>query len=249
MESRESNIVYGRHAVLEALASGHSIEQLYVAKDSPVARIVVAKARETGAPYSEAGKAQLDRLAEGRPHQGVVAVLSARDYADVEDVWRRSERQTEDPFLLVIPQIFDPGNLGALIRTAEAAGVHGVVVGKRRSCGLTSTVAKAAAGALERLPVARVSNAGYFVAECKRRNIWVIGADAGTGTEFTRARLDGPAALLLGSEAGLGPGLLNKCDLVVRIPMKGHVESLNVSVAGALLMFEIARQRRERKQS
>ncbi|HEY3999877.1 MAG TPA: 23S rRNA (guanosine(2251)-2'-O)-methyltransferase RlmB [Candidatus Xenobia bacterium] len=237
----EGQLIYGRHAVLEALQQGRELEHVYLAPEAPPKLKVAAK--EAGVPWSEAGKQELDRRAGGRPHQGVVAVVSAFHYAEVEDIWKRVDA-SPPALVLVVPQIFDPGNLGALLRSAEAAGVHGVVLGKRRTCGLTGVVGKAAAGALEHLPVARVVNAQYFLDEVKERGLWVVGADSTGDTEYTKAKFSEPTALVLGSETGLGPVLLKKCDVVVRIPMYGKVESLNVSVAGALLMFEARRQRR-----
>lgn len=205
---------------------------------------MVSRAREQGIPFQFVDKVALDRLAEKANHQGVLAYVAARDYAEVEDILALAKEKSEEPFILVLDEIEDPHNLGALIRTADAAGVHGVIIPKRRSVSLTSTVAKTSAGAVEHVLVARVGNLVQTLEALKKAGCWVSGAEVG-GTEVYSADLTGSRVIVIGSEGkGLSRLLKETCDEIVSLPMKGQVNSLNASVAGSILLYEVVRQRR-----
>lgn len=244
-EAAETEIVWGRHAVLEALKGERHVNKVWLLRgleDARLAGSVRRLAREKGAVLQEVERGKLNDLAPST-HQGVVASLAPVAYADFEDIVERAKGQ-KHPLVLVLDGIEDPHNLGALIRTAGAAGAHGVVIPRRRAVGLTGTVAKAAAGALEHVPVARVSNLAQAIESLKGAGFWVVGADQDAPKLAYEADLKVPLAIVVGAE---GPGVsrltAEKCDLMVRFPMEGAVPSLNASVAGALLLFEAVRQR------
>jgi 23S rRNA (guanosine2251-2'-O)-methyltransferase len=202
---------------------------------------IIRLAREMGVPVQGVDRVRLDNLAGGLRHQGIVAYTAAREYADIEDIL---DGAGDAPFLLLLDEINDPHNLGAILRTAEAAGVNGVVIPKRRSVSLTPAVARVSAGAVEYVPVARVSNLVQTIGLLKERGLWVVGADAGAADLHWKARLDGPLALVVGGEdKGLGRLVREKCDLLVRLPMLGRIGSLNASVAAAVMLYEVVRQR------
>lgn len=238
--------IEGRHPVLEALQAGRPLRRILLAAGlhgGPV-RSIVALARERGIAVREVERDQLDRLAAGRNHQGVIAFGAAKETVDLDDVLAVAAASGEPPFLLLLDGIEDPHNLGSLIRSADGAGVHGVVIPERRAAPLTATVAKASAGALEHVPVAQVVNLTRAAEQLKERGCWVIGADAAADELLWDADLTGPIALVIGSEGkGIGHNLRKHCDRLVRLPMQGKVGSLNAGVAGALLMYEVARQR------
>ncbi|MBM7853807.1 23S rRNA (guanosine2251-2'-O)-methyltransferase [Desulfohalotomaculum tongense] len=238
------DIIIGRNAVREALRAGRSINKIMLAsenKSGPVKEIIDL-ARENKVPVQNVDRKQLDKLAGGR-HQGVVAVAAAKDYADLDDMLEAAEKQGP-PFLILLDEINDPHNLGAIIRTADAAGVHGVIIPRRRSVQLTAAVAKASAGAVEHVPVARVTNLSQTIKKLQRRGIWVVGADMDGQQLHWDAPLDGPVALVIGGEGkGLGRLVKENCDMVVKLPMRGRINSLNASVAAALLAYEVVRQR------
>ena len=238
--------IEGRNAVAEAIRSGVSIDKLYIAKgetDRTLARLA-ADAKRTGAVVVEADRRKLDAMSLTHSHQGVIAVAAAQPYATVEDILRAAEERGEKPLLVVCDEISDPHNLGAIIRTAECAGAHGVIVPKRRSAGLTAVVAKTSAGAVSYLPVARVPNIAALLADLKKRGIWIFGAAAEGSVSLYNADLAGPAAIVIGSE-GDGMTRLGResCDFLVSIPMKGRISSLNASAAAAVLLYEALRQR------
>lgn len=242
---KPENLVAGRNPVREALRSGRPVDKIILARGATGSGISDIKllAREKGIPVQQVKRAVLDRLLPGTVHQGVVALAAVKEYVSLDDILERA--QNEDPFIILLNEVTDPRNLGAIIRTAEAAGAHGVVIPGRRSASLTSAVAKASAGAVEYLPVARVTSLAQAIRSLKKKNIWVVGADSSAGEVLWDVRLEGPVALVIGGEdKGLGPLVKKTCDLLVRIPLKGQINSLNASAATAVLAFEVLRRRR-----
>lgn len=236
----------GRNPVLEALRAGRAINKLLVAKGSQEGSIrqILALAKEAGIVVQEQDRSRLDALAEGRAHQGVIAMVAAHRYYEVEDLLARAKEKGEDPLVLILDGIEDPQNLGSLLRTADAVGAHGVIIPERRAVGLTETVAKVSAGAVEYVPVARVTNTARTIEELKEQGFWVVGTHQDGKELYHQARLTGPLAVVIGSEGkGIGRLVAEKCDFMVRLPMLGHVTSLNAAVAGAILLYEIRRQR------
>lgn len=204
---------------------------------------IAAKAKEMGVAIKEVDAKKLDYLCSGAPHQGVVAMAAAHEYASVEDILALAEQRGEPPFVIVADELEDPHNLGAIIRTAECAGAHGIIVPRRRAAGLTYTVGKASAGAIEYLPVARVTNIASTLEDLKKRGLWVYGTDL-CGTAWCEADLTGAVALVIGNEgAGISRLVKEKCDVMLTLPMQGQISSLNASVAAGVVMYEIARQR------
>ena len=240
-------LIEGRNAVTEALRAGTAIDKLYVAKgdtDRTLARIA-AEARRAGVVVVEADKRKLDAMSATHSHQGVIAAAAAAAYASLEDILQSAADRGESPLLVVCDEISDPHNLGAIIRTAECAGAHGVIIPKRRSAGLTAVVAKTSAGAVSYLPVARVPNLPAVLKDLKKRGIWIFGAAAGGSTPLYEADLRLPAAIVIGSEGdGMGRLVQESCDFLVSIPMGGRISSLNASAAAAVLLYEAVRQRR-----
>lgn len=239
------NQLEGRNAVLEVLKSGRDIEKIIVQKGNVEGTIrrIVGIAKEKGVVVQEVVKQKLDEMSQTKNHQGVIAIVSEHEYADIEDIINSAESKGEKPFIIILDNITDPHNLGAIIRTAECAGAHGVIIPKRRSVGLTAVVGKTSAGAIEYMPVARVTNIARTIDDIKSRGIWVACADMG-GDDYFDASLDGALALVIGSEGeGVSRLVKEKCDFTVSIPMYGKISSLNASVATALLMYEAVRQR------
>ena len=240
----DEQIIYGHNAVTEALLSGKTIDTVYIQKGAKGLGKIISLAKDSGAVVKDANDEKLSQLSEGGKHGGVAAVLAAAEYATVDDLLKVAEEKGEPPFLIIADEIQDPHNLGALIRTAEAAGAHGVIIPKRRSAGLTSTVYKTSAGAVNWLKVARVSNLVETINDLKKKNIWVYGAEA-DGQPFHKADLSGAVALVIGSEGfGLGRLVRESCDMILSIDMYGKVNSLNASVSGGILMYEVVRHRR-----
>ncbi len=243
--ARGEDIIAGRNAVSEALKSGRAIDSLYVQRGEKSGALLslVARAKDAGIPVKEADPRKLEHLCGGAVHQGVVAVAAVREFADLEDIFQLARQRGEPPFLIICDELEDPHNLGAVIRTAECAGAHGVVIPKRRSVGLTYAVGKSSAGAVEYLPVARVQNLAALLEELKARGVWVYAADM-DGSPWCETDFTGPVALVIGSEGhGVGRLIKEKSDFVVSIPMKGHINSLNASVAAGILCYEVCRQR------
>ena len=235
----------GRNAVLEAFRSGKTIDKLYVldgCQDGPIKSIVrEAKKGDTIINYVE--KERLDRLANTGHHQGVVAVAAAYEYAEVDDILQAADKKGEDPFIFILDEIEDPHNLGAIIRTANLCGAHGVIIPKRRAVGLTATVAKTSAGAINYTPVAKVTNISQTIEELKKKGLWFVCADMGGETMY-KLNLKGPIGLVIGNEgSGVSRLVKEKCDYIASIPMKGDIDSLNASVAAGVLAYEIVRQR------
>ncbi|MFR8066019.1 MAG: 23S rRNA (guanosine(2251)-2'-O)-methyltransferase RlmB [Acutalibacter sp.] len=242
---RGADLIAGRNAIAEALRAGRAIDSLYVQRGERggALQALVKKAKEAGAAIKEADPKKLDYLCGGANHQGVVAVAAVKEYATVEDLFRRAQEKDEPPFFVVCDELEDPHNLGAILRTAECAGAHGVIVPKRRSVGLTYAVGKASAGAVEYLPVARVGNLPSLLEELKARGLWIYAADM-DGSPWCQTDFTGPTALVIGSEGrGVGRLVKEKADFVVSLPLKGNINSLNASVAAGILCYEVARQR------
>lgn len=245
-QSASEALIEGRNAVTEALRAGTAIDKLYVARgetDHTLGRII-SRARQAGIVVVEADRRKLDAMSETHSHQGIIAVAAAQAYASVEDILQRAAGRGEPPLLVVCDEISDPHNLGAIIRTAECAGAHGVVIPKRRSAGLTAVVSKTSAGAVSYLPVARVPNLPSLLKDLKQRGIWVFGTAAEGTTSLYEADLRSPAAIVIGSEGdGMGRLVREQCDFLVSIPMKGQLNSLNASAAAAVVLYEAVRQR------
>lgn len=245
-ESRgDENLIAGRNAVSEALRAGRAIDSLYVQRGERNGALLalIAKAKEAGAAIKEADGKKLDHMCPGENHQGVVAVAAIKGYAGIEELFALAEERGEPPFFVICDGLEDPHNLGAVIRCAECAGAHGVIIPKRRSVGLTYAVGKASAGAIEHLPIARVQNLPVLIEQLQARGVWVYCADM-DGTPWVQADLTGPCALVVGSEGrGVGRLVKEKADFVLSLPVKGRVNSLNASVAAGVLCCEVARQR------
>lgn len=239
------NHIEGRNAILEAFRSGKTIDKLYVldgCQDGPV-RSITREARRHDTIIHYVTKERLDQISETGKHQGVIAVSAAYDYAEVEDILALAEEKGEPPFILILDGIEDPHNLGAIIRTANQAGAHGVIIPKRRAVGLTPTVARTSAGAINYVPVAKVTNLSNTMKELKERGMWFVCADM-DGTLMYDMDLTGPIGLVIGNEGdGVSPLVKKNCDMIASIPMKGDIDSLNASVAAGILSYEIVRQR------
>ena len=245
MKTVENLVIEGRNAVIEAFRSGKTIDKVYVldgCQDGPI-RTVIREAKKHDTIINFVTKERLDQLSETKKHQGVVAHAAAYEYATVEDMLELARKKGVDPFLILLDNIEDPHNLGAIIRTANLAGAHGVIIPKRRAVGLTATVAKTSAGALNYTPVAKVTNLAKTMEEKKEQGLWFVCADMG-GEVMYRMNLKGPIGLVVGNEGeGVGRLVKEKCDYIASIPMKGDIDSLNASVAAGVLAYEIVRQR------
>lgn len=239
----ENTTIAGRNAVLEALRAGRAIDCLYVARGTTGAGALIAKAKAAGAVIKDVDGKKLDFLCNGACHQGVAAVAAAKEYASLEDLFLLAKEREESPFFIVADELEDPHNLGAILRIAECAGAHGVIIPKRHSAGLTMAVGKASAGAVEYVPVVRVSNLASTLELLKKRGIWLYAADM-DGEAWCTVDYSGPAAVVIGSEGfGVSRLVKEKCDFVISLPMRGKINSLNASVACGILCYEIARQR------
>ena len=240
-----NDIISGRNPVTEALRSGRAIDCLYIARGelSGSVKVITALAKEKGITIKEVDRKKLDYMTGGAVHQGVAVSAAVKDYSSIDDIFDLAGERGEKPFIIVLDEIEDPHNLGAIIRTAECAGAHGIIIPKRRAAGLGGIVAKASAGAYEYVPVARVTNLAAAIDELKERGCWVYGADM-DGQTYCEGDLTGAAALVIGSEGkGLGRLIREKCDAVLSLPMLGRINSLNASVAAGILMYEFTRQR------
>ena len=245
-DAEADGVIEGRNAVIEALRAGTAIDKIYLAKgdtDSTLGHIANT-ARANGVVVVNADRRKLDEMSRTHAHQGVIAVAAVREYASIEDIFQRAEEQGEAPLIVLCDELSDPHNLGAVIRTAECAGAHGVVIPKRRSAGLTAIVAKTSAGAVSHIPVARVPNLTPGRREQQKRGVWILGAEMNGTTSLYEADLKGPAAIVIGSEgSGMSRLVAETCDFTVSIPMKGKINSLNASAAAAILLYEAVRQR------
>lgn len=245
-EAQSDGLIEGRNAVIEALRAGTAIDKIYIARGETDATLghIASTARNKGIVVTEADRRKLDGMSRTKSHQGVIAVAAVREYASVDDILSAARDRGEPPLIVVCDELSDPHNLGAVIRTAECAGAHGVIIPKRRSAGLTAIVAKTSAGAVSYLPVARVPNLTAVLKQLKGEGLWVFGADAAGGTRLYDADLKGPAAIVIGSEgSGMGRLVAERCDFLVSIPMRGKLSSLNASAAAAILLYEAVRQR------
>ena len=245
-EEKSGSIICGRNPVLEAVRSGREIDRLLVAHGVSGGSVtaIIAKCRAKGILIKEVSPQKLDYYCGGANHQGVAVMFAAQEYATVGDILASAEERNEKPFIIICDEIEDPHNLGAIVRTAEACGVHGIIIPKRRSASLNATVAKAASGALEYMPVARVTNIASTIDELKSRGIWVFGADM-DGEDYTKTDFDIPCAIVIGNEgSGIGALTAKKCDKIISLPMFGKINSLNASVAAGVLMYEAVRKRR-----
>ena len=245
-DAEADGVIEGRNAVIEALRVGTAIDKIYLAKgdtDSALGHIANT-ARANGVVVVNADRRKLDEMSRTHAHQGVIAVTAVRAYASIEDIFQRAEERGEAPLIVLCDELSDPHNLGAVIRTAECAGAHGVVIPKRRSAGLTAIVAKTSAGAVSHIPVARVPNLTALMKELQKRGVWIFGAEMNGNTSLYEADLKGPAAIVIGSEgSGMSRLVAETCDFTVSIPMKGKINSLNASAAAAILLYEAVRQR------
>ena len=245
-QAEADGIIEGRNAVIEALRSGESIDKIYLAKGETDKTLghIASRAREKGIVVVEADRHKLDGMSRTHAHQGVIALAAMREYVSVQSLLDAAAEKGETPLLVVCDEISDPHNLGAILRTAECAGAHGVIIPKRRSAGLTAIVGKTSAGAVSYMPVARVANLPATLEELKKKGVWVYGTAAEGTTSLYDADLKGPAAIVIGSEgSGMGRLVREKCDFLVSIPMKGHISSLNASAAAAILLYEAVRRR------
>lgn len=241
----KDDIIIGRNAVAEALRSGRTVDSILVARGERSGTLgkIIGECRERDIVVKQADIRKLDFLCGHSNHQGIVAFVAVHEYACIEDIFALAKQRNEEPFIVICDELEDPHNLGAVLRTAEAAGVHGVIVPKRRSASLSYAVGKASAGALEYVPVARVPNISAAIDELKAKGLWIYGAETG-GKNWCEQDYSGAVALVIGSEGlGLGRLVKEKCDFIVSLPMKGKLNSLNASVAAGILMFEAARQR------
>ena len=246
VETNQEEMIAGKHPVLEALKSGRELNKIWIAEGSQksLTQPIVAEAKKQGIVVQFVDKRKLDGLAPGVTHQGVVAQAAAYAYVEVEELLERAAQLGQTPFLLLLDEIEDPHNLGSILRTAECTGVHGVVIPKRRSAGLTATVLKTSAGAAEHVPVARVTNLAQTIDKLKEAGVWVAGTDLGASQSVYSMKFDMPLAIVIGNESkGMGRLIKEKCDFLVKLPMLGQLNSLNASVAAGVLMYEVVRQR------
>lgn len=242
----KNEIIEGRNAVIEALRAGRNIDKIFISKgevDKTLGHIA-SKAREKGIVVVEADRRKLDFMSHTKAHQGVIALAAVREYCTVEDIFAVAEERGELPFIIICDEISDPHNLGAIIRSAECAGAHGVIIPKRRSAGMTAIVDKSSAGALEHMAIARVANIPATIKELKEKGVWVYGTAADGQSQLWQTDLTGSIALVIGSEGdGMGRLVRESCDFIISLPMRGKLNSLNASNAAAITMYEILRQR------
>ena len=245
-DSPADGMIEGRNAVIEALRVGTNMDKIMIVRGEPDATLghIASKAREKGIVVVDVDRRKLDYMSQTHAHQGVIAVAAVREYVSVDDILAVAAERGESPLLVICDEISDPHNLGAIIRTAECAGAHGVIIPKRRSAGLTAVVAKTSAGAVSHVPVARVANLTACLKELKEQGLWIFGTAADGAVNLYQADLKGPAAIVIGSEgSGMSRLVAENCDFTVSIPMKGKLNSLNASASAAILLYEAVRQR------
>jgi 23S rRNA (guanosine2251-2'-O)-methyltransferase len=243
-------IIYGKNPVLEALRSGRELNKIWISEGSKpqAVQAIYDEAKKKGVIISQVPRSKIDQATGTKNHQGVMAYIAAYTYVELEDLLERASRSGKPPVLVMLDGLEDPHNLGSILRSADASGVDGVIIPKRRAVGLTNVVAKASAGAIEYVPVCRVNNLGQVIDILKQKGYWVIGADASANTDYRAADYTSPVVLVTGSEGkGISRLIREKCDILVKLPMMGHVTSLNAGVATALLMYEVFRQRSPHK--
>lgn len=240
----ENYIIEGRNSVFEALRTGRPIDKILYAEGDKNISHILAKAKQLGVVTSKTDRRKLDSLSSSGAHQGVVAFAAAHEYSTIDDILKKAEESGRAPLVVVCDEISDPHNLGAIIRSAEAAGAHGVIIPKRRNAGLTAVVSKVSSGALEHIPVARVSNIPSTLEELKKKGLWVYGTGLSSSVSLYKTDLTGPCAIVIGSEGdGMGRLVSECCDVIMNIPMIGKTQSLNASAAAAVVLFEVLRQR------
>ena len=245
-EKHYDDQVEGRNAVIELLESGRDINKIFLANGEKNGSInkILAMAKEKRVIVTEVNRRKLDEMASSDNHQGVIAIVPPYEYCDIDDILECAKNKNEDPFILILDGIEDPHNLGAIIRTAETAGVHGIIIPKRRACGVNSTVTKVAAGAVEHMNIARVNNINEAIRYLKENDVWVCGTDMDTNKYYYNQDLTGSLAIVIGSEGyGMSKLVKENCDFLVKIPMKGKITSLNASVSAGIVMYESVRQR------
>ncbi len=245
-EEKQNNIICGRNSVLEAIRSGREIDRLFVAHGVSGGSVteIIAKCSAKGILIKEISPQKLDYYCGGANHQGVAVMFATQNYCEVSDILQNAYDRNEKPFIIICDELEDPHNLGAIIRTAEASGVHGIIIPKRRSASLNATVAKASSGALEYMSVARVTNIANTIEDLKKQGVWVFGADM-DGTDYEEVDFNVPCAIVIGNEGhGIGALTAKRCDGIVSLPMLGKINSLNASVAAGILMYEVVRKRR-----
>ena len=239
--------IEGRNSVIELLKAGKDINKLYIQKGERKGSIleIIKLAKQNKIIMSEIEKTKLDQMSETKNHQGVIAVVPPYEYADVDDILDAAKKKNEDPFIIILDEIEDPHNLGSIIRTAECAGAHGIIIPKRRSALVNSTVVKTSAGATSYMKVARVNNLNETIEYLKEHNVWVYGTDMLGSSYYDEQDYKGGVAIVVGSEGeGMGRLIKEKCDFLIKIPMKGKINSLNASVSAAIVMYEVMKQRR-----
>jgi 23S rRNA (guanosine2251-2'-O)-methyltransferase len=245
---QEEEVVAGKHSVTEALKSGRTINKIWIAENAQkhLTLPIIAEAKKLGIVIQHVDKRKLDQMVPGVQHQGVVAQAAPYAYVEVEDLLKVAEEKGEPPFLLLLDEIEDPHNLGSILRTADCTGAHGVILPKRRSAQVTATVSKTSAGAVEYVPVARVTNLGQTIDQLKEMGVWVVGTVVDAVQELYDTEVfDGPVAIVIGNESkGMGRLIREKCDVLVKLPMAGKINSLNASVAAGVVMYEVLRRRR-----
>jgi 23S rRNA (guanosine2251-2'-O)-methyltransferase len=238
--------VEGRNAVMHALQSGRAVDKIYIAQGDRSFGAIIQLAKANGAVITQIPRHRLHEMSTTGKHQGIIAACSPMGYVSVDTILAKAKEKGEDPFIIALDSITDPHNLGAVLRAANAAGAHGVIITKHRSVGLNATVAKTSAGALEYTPVARVVNLAQTLDRLKDAGVWIFGASTGVAETYTQSKMTGPICIVIGNEGyGLSKHIVNGCDFLVSIPMLGEIESLNASVAAALFMYEVVRQRKE----
>ena len=247
LDSKQGNIIYGRNPVMEALRSGREIDRLLIAHGVSGGSVTAirAKCAARGILIKEISPQKLDYYCSGGNHQGVAVMIASQEYSTVDDILKTAEERGEKPFIIICDEIEDPHNLGAIIRTSEACGAHGIIIPKRRSASLNATVEKTSAGALAYMKVARVTNIANTIDDLKEKGVWVFGADM-DGAPYTQTDYDIPCALVIGNEGkGIGALTAKKCDVIISLPMLGKINSLNASVAAGVLMYEVVRKRQK----
>ncbi len=242
-----SNQIEGKNSILEALKTNHPIDKILISKDigrhSTIAEILHLS-KQRGVPLIYIEKSKLDNIGQTKSHQGIIAYVPEKEYVEVEDILSLAKKKNEQPFIIILDSIEDPHNLGAILRSAEATGAHGIIIPKRRSVGLTPTVAKTSAGAIEYMSVAKVANLSNAISKLKKQNIWVIGIESEGKTSYIKFDFKMPIAIVIGSEGkGISRLVKENCDELLSIPMKGKITSLNASVAAAVVMYEVLKQR------
>ncbi|QGQ93599.1 23S rRNA (guanosine(2251)-2'-O)-methyltransferase RlmB [Paenibacillus psychroresistens] len=252
MEDQKSSEEYigGKHPILEAMRAGRTINKIWIADNAQkhYSGPIIAEAKELGILVQTADRRKIDQMLEGVQTQGVVAQVAAYDYVEVEDILRIAKEKGQEPLILILDEIEDPHNLGSILRSADCTGVHGVIIPKRRSVGLTATVAKTSAGAIEYVPVAKVTNIAQTIEALKKKGVWIAGADGDAKSTVYQNDLTIPLAIVIGNEGnGIGRLIKEKCDFLIKLPMFGQINSLNASVAASVILYEAVRQRHIKK--